>query len=125
MTGKPFMPVDDMVRVVGEGSVDYADGDDPGYFRIQWNPDASELILGYEPDESAEPQYRHTEHVFRYGAQARVGAPSLGETAYAGYLASCGGKSLISGAPLPAWADQSEAIRAAWDAAADAVRVAL
>lgn len=83
MAGKPFMPVDDMVRVVGEGSVDYADGDDPGYFRIHWNPDASELILGYEPDESADPQYRRTEHVFRYGAQARVGALSLGETAYA------------------------------------------
>lgn len=125
MTGKPFMPIEDMIRVVGEGSEDYADGDDPGYFRIRWNPDAGELALGYEPDRDADPQYRPTEHVFRYGARARVGGPSLGETNYAGYWAACGGKSLISGAPLPAWADQSEAIRAAWDAAADAVRVAL
>lgn len=45
----------------------------------------------------------------------------LGATAYRAYFDKCGGKSLISGAPLPAWMDQSVAIREAWIEAAHAV----
>jgi hypothetical protein len=44
-------------------------------------------------------------------------APNLGKIAYDGYFARCGGKSLISGAPLPAWADQKTEIQEAWHAA--------
>lgn len=45
----------------------------------------------------------------------------LGEVAYSGYFVKCGGKSLISGSELPSWDEQSHEIRAAWQAAADAV----
>lgn len=46
---------------------------------------------------------------------------TMGQAAYEGYFEKCGGKSLISGAPLPKWGDQSEPIRASWEAAARAV----
>ena len=45
----------------------------------------------------------------------------LGKVAYEGYFKSCNGKSLISGASLPTWDQQSAQIRTAWQAAADAV----
>ena len=45
---------------------------------------------------------------------------SLGEEAYNAYFEDCGGKS-IRGEDLPAWADQSAAIQAHWEAAAAAV----
>lgn len=48
-------------------------------------------------------------------------AQSLGQIAYEGYFRSCGGKSLISGAPLPTWDLQATAIKEAWEAAASAV----
>ena len=120
---KPFMSVETMVREMDLEDADYADGDNPGYFTGQWNPDTSELRLKYEPDmdPDAEAEYRLTEHIFRYGAQARVGGRPTGEVAYSGYFTACGGKSLISGAELPSWDEQSEEIRAAWQAAADAV----
>ncbi len=47
---------------------------------------------------------------------------TLGKAAYDGYFGACGGKSLISGAPLPKWEDQSDEIKAAWMAAAEAVQ---
>lgn len=47
---------------------------------------------------------------------------TLGEVAYSGYFVACSGKSLISGAELPSWDEQSVQIRAAWVAAAEAVR---
>jgi len=123
---KPFMPVDVLIESMDLDCNDYADGDHRGYFSGQWNPDTAEMVLRYEPDEDPEAGagYRRTEHVFRYGAQARVHRP-LGETAYSGYFVACGGKSLISGAELPSWDEQSEEIRAAWQAAADAVVRAL
>ena len=46
---------------------------------------------------------------------------SFGQIAYEGYFDSCGGKSLISGAPLPMWDAQSGEIKIAWDRAAIAV----
>jgi hypothetical protein len=45
----------------------------------------------------------------------------LGAVAYEAYCESSDGKSLISGAPLPAWGDQAQAIQDAWDCAAHAV----
>jgi len=55
-----------------------------------------------------------------------MGAMSLdiGQVAYEGYVASCGGKS-IRGEDLPSWADQDAAIRGHWRAAADAVTMFL
>jgi hypothetical protein len=44
-----------------------------------------------------------------------------GQVAYEGYFDSCGGKSLISGAPLPTWDSQAENIKEAWEDAASAV----
>lgn len=44
-----------------------------------------------------------------------------GRVAYEGYCASSGGLSLISGAKLPEWDALKPEIRAAWEAAADAV----
>lgn len=120
----PFMPVDELIRETIPDP-DYADGDNPGWFSGQWNEDTRELMVRCEPDADSDPQYRLTEHVFRLGPRARVGGPTLGETAYEGYLAACGGKSLISGAPLPSWGDQDQQIQAAWQASADAVRKAL
>lgn len=49
-----------------------------------------------------------------------IGSAEAGEAAYSGYLAACGGKSLISGAPLPAWGEQDPKIQEAWCAAAAA-----
>lgn len=45
----------------------------------------------------------------------------LGRGAYEAYCQSVGGKSAITGDPLPAWEDQRPEIREAWRAAADAV----
>ncbi len=44
-----------------------------------------------------------------------------GQIAYEGYFKACGGKSLISGQPLPEWDKQSEPIKAAWEEAAEEV----
>ena len=43
---------------------------------------------------------------------------TFGQSAYEGYFESCGGKSLISGAPLPTWDAQSVEIKLAWNRAA-------
>lgn len=47
--------------------------------------------------------------------------PELGEIAYVGYFKASGGKSLISGAALPAWDEQAPEIRQAWNLGAMAV----
>ena len=47
--------------------------------------------------------------------------PGLGEIAYVGYFKASDGKSLVSGAPLPAWDEQAPGIRQAWNLAAMAV----
>ena len=44
-----------------------------------------------------------------------------GQVAYEAYSAFSAGRSLISGAPLPAWDAQAPGIEGAWEAAADAV----
>ncbi len=46
---------------------------------------------------------------------------TFGQIAYEAYYKSSGGKSLVSGVPLPAWEAQSARIRLAWEAAAQAV----
>lgn len=46
---------------------------------------------------------------------------SIGKIAYDAYFGHCGGKSPISGEQLPIWENQSEAIKAAWEAVAEAV----
>jgi hypothetical protein len=46
---------------------------------------------------------------------------SLGQIAYEAYCEATGGVSLVSGEKLPDWADQSAAIKNAWEAAASAV----
>lgn len=46
---------------------------------------------------------------------------SLGEVAFSAYRASVGGKT-YDGKPIPAWAELSEPIRQAWQAAAVAAR---
>jgi hypothetical protein len=124
MDENPPMPVEVMVEQTAPDP-DYADGDDPGWFSSRWDPDAQTLTLRYEPDDEYGPEdrrYGAAEHVFRLAAPAEMDGPTLGETAYRGYLAACGGKSLISGAELPPWAEQGPRIQAAWQAAADAVR---
>lgn len=47
---------------------------------------------------------------------------TLGQIAYEAYAATTDWKSAITGSALPAWRDQHEKIRAAWEAAGDAVR---
>lgn len=49
----------------------------------------------------------------------------LGRIAYEAYSRSADGRSLISGQGLPAWPDLPEAIRAAWEQAAQAVAAAV
>lgn len=44
-----------------------------------------------------------------------------GEVAYAAYCAQTDGRSAVTGEPLPAWDEQRQEIRDAWDAAAAAV----
>jgi hypothetical protein len=46
---------------------------------------------------------------------------TYGQIAYEAYCAAADGKSLVSGEPLPAWEEQDERIRAAWNAAGTAV----
>lgn len=123
---RPFLSVEDFESVIRQGIEDYDDGDQhPGYFGVQWNPGTSELALNYRPDDDAGAEYRPTTHVFRYGAQARVGGPSLGEVAFAGYKAQTRGVSLADGSSLPAWGVLDGEMQAAWEAAADAVRRAV
>lgn len=45
-----------------------------------------------------------------------------GEIAYEAYRDASDGKSLVSGAPIPAWEDVDPRIQAAWEASAKAVR---
>lgn len=47
-----------------------------------------------------------------------------GRVAYEGYYNACGGKSLITGVLLPSWIEQSDQVRAAWEAAGQAVMTA-
>ncbi len=51
--------------------------------------------------------------------------PSLGEIGYEAYRNQSGGKSLISGAPIPPFESLPDAIKAAWQAAGDAVAAAV
>jgi hypothetical protein len=44
-----------------------------------------------------------------------------GQLAYEKFCKYSGGKSLVTGAPLLTWEKQSEAMRAAWEAAAEAI----
>lgn len=46
---------------------------------------------------------------------------SPGQVSYEAYCADADGKSLVSGAALPAWADLPDEIRHAWEAAGRAV----
>jgi hypothetical protein len=48
---------------------------------------------------------------------------SPGQVAYEAYHDVAGGVSLVSGDPLPAFAELPAAIRRAWEAAAEAVRL--
>jgi hypothetical protein len=50
-----------------------------------------------------------------------VTSEELGKANYEGYFKRCEGKSLISGAPLPTWENQSEEIQDAWCEGASAV----
>jgi hypothetical protein len=45
----------------------------------------------------------------------------LGQVAYEAYVESTGGRSAVTGQPLPAWGDQQAPILQAWRAAAQAV----
>lgn len=45
----------------------------------------------------------------------------LAKVAYDAYVQAAGGKSLVSGDPLPAFEDLPQMIRWAWDAASQAV----
>ena len=49
-------------------------------------------------------------------------APKFGRIAYEAYRDSTGGKSLVSGAPIPYWSKLPALIQNAWGAAANAVR---
>lgn len=46
---------------------------------------------------------------------------TLGQVNYEGYYEASGGKSLVSGQPLPLWDKQDPKIQSAWEAAAQAV----
>jgi hypothetical protein len=48
-------------------------------------------------------------------------AKPIGQLAYDAYCESTGGKSLVSGEPLPPWNSLNGKIKKAWDAAAWAV----
>lgn len=48
-------------------------------------------------------------------------AISFGKIAYDAYRDKSGGKSLVSGEPIPVWPELPETIRMAWEAAGDAV----
>jgi hypothetical protein len=48
-------------------------------------------------------------------------AVTYGQIAYEAYRAHSGGKSLVSGAQIPAWDDADPVIRSAWEAAGNAV----
>lgn len=45
----------------------------------------------------------------------------LGEIAYNAYCESVGGVSAVTGDPLPAWEDQRDRVKLAWESAALAV----
>lgn len=49
----------------------------------------------------------------------------LAKVAYEAYCRSTGGRSAVTGEPLPAWEDVTREVRDAWDAASQAVAAAL
>jgi len=49
-----------------------------------------------------------------------VAAKTLGQVAYEAYRNKSGGKSVISGSPLPEWNSQSDAVKECWQAAGEA-----
>jgi hypothetical protein len=47
--------------------------------------------------------------------------PTFGNVAYNAYRTASGGRSLVTGAPIPPWDDMPEAIKDVWDASAGEV----
>lgn len=47
---KPLMPVEKLVEQIAQGCTDYADGDDPGHFKIEHDPATGVLTVSYAPD---------------------------------------------------------------------------
>jgi hypothetical protein len=79
------MPIAKLVELIAEGCADYADGDDPGYFRISYDPNVGELFIAYEPDtdqDGTEFEARHlpTTYLFTVGTKssAALGWPEGG-----------------------------------------------
>lgn len=81
------MPIEKLVELIAEGCADYADGDDPGYFRMGYDSDAGELFIAYEPDteqDGTEFEARHlpTTYLFTVGtkpASTGLGWPEDGQ----------------------------------------------
>jgi hypothetical protein len=64
---KAAMPADVLLdELIGDTSSDYADGDNPGYFRYSFDPASGELTVRYEPDGEAGTEYAETITVFRF-----------------------------------------------------------
>jgi len=79
---KPKMPIEKVVEIIAEGCADYADGDDPGYFRIGYDPNVGELVVSYSPDGDLdgtefEAQFAATEYRFAL-ISAGLGCPDGG-----------------------------------------------
>lgn len=76
------MPIEKVVAIIAEGCTDYADGDDPGYFNIEFDPGKGELVVSYAPDGDMdgtefEAQFAATEYRFAL-VTAGLGWPSGG-----------------------------------------------
>jgi len=79
---KPKMSIEELVELIGEGCVGYADGDDPGWFNIWFNPSKGELVVSYSPDGGIggtefEARFAATEYRFAL-ISADLGCPEGG-----------------------------------------------
>jgi hypothetical protein len=79
---KPKMSIEKVVEIIAEGCADYADGDDPGRFSIEFDPSKGELVVSYSPDGDMdgtefEAQFTATKHRFAL-VSAGLGWPEGG-----------------------------------------------
>ena len=74
MTNKPILPIHDLLlQAVDDGS-DYNDGDDPGWYGHNWNPDTGLLAIRYVADDDV-AGHTSTIAVFKFqGAGPDLGA---------------------------------------------------
>ena len=87
---------------------------------FRWTP-SGQITIGCVNEQASRQFEVGKEYYVDFTPSVQSVAPSLGQVGYEAYCKSSGGVSLVSGAKLPEWPTLSDAIRNAWDAAAESI----